>query len=414
MGISGFIQRIGRQLNPIIPVEKKLSSDAKLSLFIHWSFTLGASMSGVFLNLYLWRLTESLAINGAYQIIIFALTPAAFAWAGSWVKKKDRMFVFRLGVIFSAIFYLFVVLAQEKVADYFYIFAVLNCLANSFYWTGYLVLMFDVSTQANRLRYMSNNTIVFTFASLIGPALAGFIISRFESLTGYIFIFTIAFCTFVITAVISFRLKPIVTHHKTYYLRFMGLLIRKNRKFRSTLIGYLLFGTFQGIIMFLPNILLFEVFSREDTVGYLGVGFSLISIIAGFLISRYGKDGHIRSYVLMSAIGFTAASCFLLMGLSVWTVLGFMILQAFFNPIFGNPTGSYYYQMIAQLPLKGELRVESLVIRELFVNSGRVISISLLIFLANDLHAILLPVVIVLSAAAQFGWLIVLRNKNQA
>jgi len=211
--------------------EKALSSDAKLSLFIHWSFTLGASMSGVFLNLYLWRLTESLTINGGYNMIVFGLTPFAFAWAGFWVKKKDRMFVFRLGVIFNALFYLCVVIAQENVADFFYVFAVLNALANSFYWTGYLVLMYDVSNAQNRLRYMASNMIVFSFASLIGPALAGFIISRFESLIGYVIIFAIAFCMFVFTAIVSFRLKPIISHRKTYYLRFMGLLIRKNKEF---------------------------------------------------------------------------------------------------------------------------------------------------------------------------------------
>ena len=392
------------------PLDKQLSKDARLSLFIHWSFTLGASMSGVFLNLYLWRLTESLAVNGGYNIIVFALTPFAFAWAGKWVKKKDRMFVFRLGVIFNAVFYLLVVIAQENVADYFYVFAVLNSLANSFYWTGYLVLMYDVSTPENRLRYMSTNMIAFTFASLIGPAIAGFVISKFESLTGYVIIFAFAFCMFVFTAIISFRLKPIVSHHKTYYLRLMGLLIRKNSAFRKVLIGYLLFGTFQGIMMFLPNILLFAVLPQEDMVGYLGVLFSLVGILAGYLMSRYGKDSRLRLYVFAASLGFTAASSILLIDLNVWTVVGFMLLQAFFQPVFGNPTGAYYYQMIGQLPLKGELRVETLVLREVFVNAGRILSITVLIFLASDVHSLLLPVVVVASALLQFGWLKVIRS----
>lgn len=409
MGKMGLLQRIRYRFQSDHSPDKMLSSDAKLSLFIHWSFTLGASMSGVFLNLYLWRLTESLAVNGGYNMIVFALTPFAFAWAGKWVKKKDRMFVFRLGVIFSALFYLLVVVAQEKVADYFYVFAVLNCLANSFYWTGYLVLMYDVSNESNRLRYMASNLIVFTFASLIGPALAGFVISRFESLTGYVIIFAIAFIMFVFTAIVSFRLKPIVSHHKAYYLRFMGLLIRKNKAFRNALIGYLLWGTFQGIIMFLPNILLFEVLPHEDSVGYLGVLFSLTGIFAGYLISRYATDAHIYRYVLISSCGFTAASSLLLFDLNVWTVIGFMLLQAFFTPIYGNPTGAYYYQMISKLPLKGELRVETLVIREFFVNTGRISSIGLLIYLASDVHSILLPVVVVLSAVLQFGWLKVVK-----
>lgn len=394
--------------------EMQLSKDAKLSLFIHWSFILGASMSGVFLNLYLWRLTGSLAVNGGYQIIVFAVTPLAFAWAGRWVKRKDRLFVIRLGVIFSALFYLLVIIAQEQVADYYYIFAFLNGLSVSFYWIGYLVLMFDVSNQSNRLRYMSSNLIVFTFANLIGPAAAGFIISLFVSLTGYVIIFSIAFCMFVITAFASFRLKPIDSHHKAYYLQLMGLLIRKNSAFRKVLAGYFLYGNLQGVIMFLPNLLLFEVLPREDAVGYLGVLSSLIGIAAGYLISRFGKVDAIRQFVLVSALGFTTASSLLLLGITIWTVIGFILLQAFFMPIFGNPTGAYYYQMIARLPLKGELRVEALVMRELFVNAGRVCSIGLLIYLARDLHSGFLPIVVVLAAVLQFGWLMLLESNNKS
>jgi len=179
------------------------------------------------------------------------------------------------------------------------------------------------------------------------------------------------------------------------------------------LFGYLIWGAFQGIIMFLPTILLFEVIPREDTVGYLGVLFSLTGIFSGFLISRYAKDAHIYRYVLISSCGFTAASSLLLFGLNVWTVIGFMLLQAFFTPIQGNPTGSYYYQMISRLPLKGELRVETVVIREFFVNVGRISSIGALIYLAKDVQSLLLPVVIVLSAVMQFAWLKVVKPAHQ-
>ena len=53
--------------------------------------------------------------------------------------------------------------------------------------------MYDVSTDANRIRYMAVNTIVFTSAGLIGPALAGFLIVQFEGLSGYVIVFSMSF-----------------------------------------------------------------------------------------------------------------------------------------------------------------------------------------------------------------------------
>lgn len=402
------------RLFPPVPEEKRLSGQAKLSLFVHWCFQLGSSMSAVFLNLYLWRLTESLAVNGLYNIILYGLSPLGFAIAGRWVKRKDCMTVIRLGVMFSALFYLLVVLAQENVARYYYVFAVLNAAANSLYWTGYLVLMYDVSEPRNRLRYMSLNTIFFTFAGLIGPALAGFVISRFDGLSGYVINFSFAFLMFVFTTAVTFRLKPVPAKNSRFYLRYMGLVVKKYPAYRNVLIGFVLFGAFQGILFFLPNILLYQVMPREDMVGYLSILFSLTGIVAGLFISRCGKDEHIRKFLLSSAAGFTLASMMLLFGLSLWTVLAFMVLQSFFNPIQNNPTSSYYYQMIGKLPLKGELRVETVILRELALNIGRVLSIGLLIFIANDVSSPLLPLVVLFTAVLQFGWLKAIDRKAVA
>jgi YQGE family putative transporter len=176
-----------------IPEDKKLSRDAKISLLIHSFFQFGASMSGVFLNLYLWRLTHSLLINGIYSILTWLIAPLALIIGGWLAKKKDRMYTYRIGLLLFVLFYLAVILAQEKIVDYYMLFALFNGIAGCFYWTGYLTLMYDVSTSINRIRFLAINMIMFTGAGLVGPALAGFIISRSAGLQGYIIIFTLCF-----------------------------------------------------------------------------------------------------------------------------------------------------------------------------------------------------------------------------
>lgn len=408
--VQTAVQTVGLRLSKHfkVPEEKRLSHDAVTSLIIHWFFQFGASMSAVFLNLYLWRLTHSLWINGIYSIIVYAVTPIAFAVGGKLAKKKDRLFTFRLGIILIAVFYLFVVLSQERVVQFYYLFALFNGFAGSFYWTGYLTIMYDVSTDRNRIRYLAINMIVFTSAGLVGPALAGFIIVRNEGLSGYITTFTIAFIMFVLTTLISFRLKAQKTHHKTYYLKLMGLLIRKNRRFRKILYGFIIFGMLQGIMLFIPNILLFQVLPREDLVGYLGVLYSGIGIATGYMISRYAKETYIRIYIVVATIGLTAGASLLLWDISVWTVIGFMVLYSSFFLLQGNAMSTYYYRIIGQLPLKGQLRIESVVIREFYVNFGRVVAIFTLITLAGDINGKLLPWVILIASIMLFNltWLV--------
>jgi YQGE family putative transporter len=391
-----------------ISPERRLGGEAIVALTIHGCFQFGASMSGLFLNLYLWRLTQDLAVNGMYNIIVFALTPAAFA-AGGWIAKRyDRMVTYRLGIVAIAFFYLLVVIAQENVAEYYYLFAVFNGVASGFYWTGYLVLMYDVSSETNRYRFLAINMMVFNSAGLVGPALAGYIISINEGLDGYIITFLLAFVMFAAAAAVSFRIRIVKSHHKAYHLRLMGLLMRKHRLWLRGLVAFFVLGLFQGIMLFLPNILLLSTVGREDLIGYMGVCFSFLTVATGYVISRKAKKEQARKYILSSSTGIVIGAAFLLHDVRLWTVLLFMILFSVCNPLAVNTLTSYYYRLIGTLPLKGQLRVESVVMREVFLNSGRVLSILLLIILSKDLQSIWLPIVLLTTAVLQYAlfWLV--------
>lgn len=390
-----------------VPKERELGREALVALIIHGCFQFGASMSGLFLNLYLWRLTHDLAVNGFYNMIVFVFTPVAFALGGWITKRKDRMVTYRLGILMIAIFYLLVVIAQEQVAAWYVLFAIFHGLASGLYWTGYLVLMYDVSTENNRVRFLAINMVVFNLAGLLGPALAGFIIQFNEGLSGYIITFLLAFIMFLVASIISFRIPTIASHHRVYHLNLMGIVMRKNAQWVKGLLAFFVLGLFQGIMLFLPNILLYQTVGREDFVGYLGVCFSALTVATGYVISRKAKKEQVRKHVLYSTSGILLGAAFLLYDVSAWTVVFYMVAFSICNPLAVNTLTSYYYRLIGKLPLKGQLKVESVVMREVFLNMGRVISITLLLFVSKDLESIWLPVVVAGTAAMQYAmfWL---------
>src|SRR5690554_2735737 len=245
MRIQSWIQ--SHRGNPLAP-ERRLSREAITTITIHSIFQFGASMAGLFLNLYLWRLTEDLTVNGIYTTITFVLTPIGFAVGGWIAKRKDRLVTYRLGIFMTALFYLIVIIAQEQVVDYYILFALFNGFAAGLYWIGYLVLMYDVSTDVNRIRYLGLNMVFFNAAGLLGPVLAGTIIGRSIGLQGYVVTFILSFIMFVIAAVVSLRIRTSTIRHKSYYLKLMPLLMRKNTVWLKALFCFMMFGLFQGIM----------------------------------------------------------------------------------------------------------------------------------------------------------------------
>jgi YQGE family putative transporter len=79
-------------------------------------------------------------------------------------------------------------------------------------------------------------------------------------------------------------------HHKSYYLGLIPLLIRKNISFRHGLYGWFILGAYQGLLMLLPNILLFHVLQKENLVGYTSGALLVLTMIAGFYMTRFGRS----------------------------------------------------------------------------------------------------------------------------
>ncbi|QMV44344.1 MFS transporter [Cohnella cholangitidis] len=391
--------------------ETSLSPEARVAIFIHGCFQFGASMSGLFLNLYLWRLTEDLAINGIFNLIVYGMTPIAFAIGGWIAKKKDRMVTYRLGIALITVFFLVVNFAQEKVVAYYPLFAVFNGLALGLYWTGYLVLMYDVTNARNRSKYLGINMIVFNSAGLAGPALSGFLISLFEGLRGYILTFAAASALFGVASFFSLRIKRIDSHHRTYYLKYSGLMMKKNRLWVLSLFGFLVLGLFQGLMLFLPNILMYQTVGREDQVGYMTVFFALLTIVTGYIISRKNQSTSIRRELFAASLLIVAGAAVLLFEISLWTVILFMSIYSLMAPWIINMLTSYYYRIMDGLPLRGMFRIESVVIKEFFLNVGRVLSILLQVIFASDVNSPALPIVLLLAALTQLGIMLLVRNK---
>lgn len=89
-----------------VPKEKRLSKQALITLINHGIFQFGTALSAIFINLFLWRLTNDLWVNGAYNLITLISAPITSILIGKLAKQKDRLIIYRIGIFLTAIFYL--------------------------------------------------------------------------------------------------------------------------------------------------------------------------------------------------------------------------------------------------------------------------------------------------------------------
>jgi MFS transporter, YQGE family, putative transporter len=356
-----------------------LSRSQKLLLGIHACYGLATTMSGLFLNLYLWRLSNDLTVNASFILVTFFFGTISFIVGALLSKKSDRIFSFQIGIGLTSLFYLLVILLQEKTAAYPMLIGILNGTATGFYWLGYLVLIYDLVDNQSRSQFMGKQMAVFGIVNTFGPAFAGFIITKFDFI-GYNLVFTLSLLLFFTGLILSFWLPKDSSPKKPLYLRLLWRFNRRQPSLKTMWFGWLVWGICEGILAFFPTVILFMSVKNEFLVGISSILFGSVAVLSSLWHSRYNHKEKEPYTLLMVWLMYFLACVPMILNMNIWTVFIFLIVNEISKSLLGVTYFSFMFRTIKDLPKQG-LRTESMVMREIMLNIGRILSIITFILL---------------------------------
>lgn len=358
----------------------ELTKDLALLLIIGGLYSLSIALSNTFVNIYLWKQSGELADLAMYNLSIVVAQPLTFILAGRWAKKVDRVIVLRIGVIFLALFYVTVLLVGTKASEFLLLLGVLLGIGYGFYWLAYNVLTFEITEPETRDFFNGFLGILGSVGGMIGPVAAGFIISRLEKLTGYTVVFGLSLGLFSIAVLLSFFLKRRPAHGKYWFQRIIAE--RKHDKnWRMVTNAHFFQGLREGVFVFIVSVFVFIATDSEMALGTYGLINSGISFLAYYFVSRMLKKEHRKNAILVGGILLFLAIFLIVFQVTYFRLLLYAALIAVAYPLLLVPYASMTYDVIGRGWKAAEMRIEYIVVRELFLNLGRVSSI--LLFLAS-------------------------------
>lgn len=142
--------------------------------------------------------------------------------------------------------------------------------------------------------------------------------------------------------------------------------------------AHLVQGLREGTFVFVISVFVFITTGSELAIGTFGLVNSGIAFVAYYLASRMIKKERRKKSILVGGILLYAA-IFLLFDLTYPKLLIYAATIAIAYPILLVPYVSMTYDVIGKGWNAAEMRIEYIVVRELFLNLGRMISIILFI-----------------------------------
>jgi YQGE family putative transporter len=352
----------------------EVNRDLVLLLTIGGLYALAVSLSNTFVNIYLWKQTKDFVNIGLYNLASVVLQPLTFLVAGKLAKRVDRTILLRIGVTTLAIFFIVVLLTGTNASQYILLIGSLLGIGYGFYWLSFNLLTFEITEPETRDFFNGFLGLLSSFSGMIGPIASGLIISRMEKWSGYTFVFFLSLTLFTIAIVVSFFLTKRECEGRYELVEVMKE--RKvNKNWGRITLAHFFQGLREGTFIFVISVYVYLASGSELALGKYGLVNSAVSFICYYLVARVMKKEWRKKAILLGGIILYAVVFLVIFHVTYTKLLIYAACIAVAYPILLVPYGSMTYDIIGRAKHAKERRVEYIVVRELWLNGGRICSV---------------------------------------
>lgn len=380
-----------------------MSRQAWLLVAISGLYVGATALSNTFVNAYLWKLEREFATLGWFNLAQSVAMGLAFVTAGYLTNRCDRVWALRMGMLAHVAFYLTVLQLERHAPAYALPLGLLLGMGMGFFWFGYNVILFDVTDPENRDRFNGTNGLVMSAMGIVAPLVGGWLIGR-ETFAGYRWVFGLSLCIFALATVLSGLLRPRADADGFHLRPVWRASWLRHTRWHAVMVAMLLEGLREGVFAFLVGVLVVVATGSEWRLGLYATLSSLVSLASYGVVGRFVKPHRRRQAALVGSLLATASVLPLLAEVSFATLVVLGVGTAIAYPLFIVPVTSTAFDVIGAAPHAVRDRTEYVVMRELALNVGRVLSVAgFLLLVAWRETLTLLAAYLALTSSALVG-----------
>jgi MFS transporter, YQGE family, putative transporter len=390
-----------------------LSPSARRLVLINALFALANGLSGLFTNVYLWRLRPGVSTPAYYNLWVYLAVMITMPTLGAVVKRRGAVAVNAGGMALYAGFYMTLLLLQERAALYLPFLGIFSGVALGCYALATHTLAYDLTDHTTREAFYNKNGLFAAGANLLAPLISATVVSGFAGLSGYRFIFIGSFVLFSGAAVLGLTLP---TQRPASSYKFRSVFPGKHPGWHRLLVGYAIQGMRDGLFSFGVTLLVFLATGGERSLGNFAFVTSAVGMISFWVASRVMTPENRSRLFPVGALLMGLATAVVGLG-ATWTVMLTQgLMQAVSAPLWQTAWSSTGFDIIKDASGDQDLRVEMIGAREIPLNLGRMFSVLLVLRFATSTTdtTFLQGLMAVLGLTFPLTWLLVRKARRPA
>ena len=274
-------------------------------VFTHSINSVVSKFTSLFLAIYFLKITE----GNVLSVVLYYTFKYLITWACSFlslkfIHKDNVLKIYRLGLLSKGICLFILLLLGKRVANYIYLYAIIDCSTNILYWSAYKMILHNFKNDLQFKKIFSYNSIISSAISIISTVGMGYTIVNMSYSVVIIVIIVLIFLALLATLFFDkyeFTINKLKVSNLKYAFK------DKQAKDIYKMLFFEGMG-FRGGLETTITLIIFFALGNEASLGNLDAIFALLGLITSFLVKRYLKEKDNRKAFMISAISILIVS----------------------------------------------------------------------------------------------------------
>lgn len=376
--------------------EEKIKSEQNIIIIMDAIKKIMTIFLGPFLTAYFISPSTNSILNIAiYYIFTYAAMALSTLVVAVLAEKRNRIKIFRIGIILNFIYILIIILLKEKIINYLPIISILYGISASCYYFPYNLFIINKVKNTERTNYMVKLFITISVVGILFPIIFGSIIT----ITNYILTAVIVLFISLIQIILSFFITD--NHNgdlEEYNLKKTWLELKKNKQVINCLAGEFFIGMniCNGALETVMVILILNSFKTNINLGIITSIATLLSILVVKIYGLiYNKRDDKKVIIISSIIPVISLIIFLILKTNT-TVIIYKFSYVIFAEILSLVRKIKIFNLSNSKIVNKSNQCEFNAIREVTLNVGRVTGYTLLLLAGLTQSAVVLNIVTII------------------
>lgn len=377
-------------------MKKKIKTEQNIIIIMDAIKKIMTIFLGPFLTAYFISTSTNSILNIAiYYIFTYATMALSTLVVASLVEKRNRIKIFRIGIILNFIYILIIILLKEIIINYLPIISILYGISASCYYFPYNLFIINKVKNTERTNYMVKLFITISVVGILFPIIFGSIIT----ITNYILTAVIVLFISLIQIILSFFITD--NHNgdlEEYNLKKAWLELKKNKQVINCLAGEFFIGMniCNGALETVMVILILNSFKTNINLGIITSIATLLSILVVKIYGLiYNKRDDKKVIIISSIIPVISLIIFLILKTNT-TVIIYKFSYVIFAEILSLVRKIKIFNLSNSKIVNKSNQCEFNAIREVTLNVGRVTGYTLLLLAGLTQSAVVLNIVTII------------------